>query len=160
MGHASETPHRIDCYELAPHPECGHADCVSRRAMVALTHIEADVKAAREPDRSEESRLRALLVSAGIERDAAITERDKLQAFKDWVHAYLDGVGVPHHPPGTHGAAGCRIGDRMDWLMADHNRLLTALKKASEELNEHTMDYQHRTRDSVVRLVDAAIDGR
>lgn len=43
---------------------------------------------------------------------------DKLQAFKDWVHAYLDQHDVPHHPPGSHGAAGCRIGDRMDWLMA------------------------------------------
>lgn len=45
-------------------------------------------------------------------------QRDKLQAFKDWVHSYLDAHGVPHHPPGTHGAEGCRIGDRMDWLMA------------------------------------------
>lgn len=45
-------------------------------------------------------------------------QRDKLQAFKDWVHAYLDSHGVPHHPPGPHGAEGCRIGDRMDWLMA------------------------------------------
>lgn len=45
------------------------------------------------------------------------TDRDKLQAFKDWVHAYLDEHGVPHHPPGPHGAEGCRIGDRMDWLM-------------------------------------------
>lgn len=44
-------------------------------------------------------------------------ERDKLQAFKDWVHTYLDAHGVPHHPPGIHGAEGCRIGDRMDWLM-------------------------------------------
>jgi hypothetical protein len=42
----------------------------------------------------------------------------KLQAFKDWVHGYLDAHGVPHHPPGPHGAEGCRIGDRMDWLMA------------------------------------------
>lgn len=40
----------------------------------------------------------------------------KLQRFKDWVHAYLDTAGVPHHPPGIHGAEGCRIGDRMDWL--------------------------------------------
>lgn len=48
---------------------------------------------------------------------AAEAERDKLQAFKDWVHGYLDTRGVPHHPPGTHGAEGCRIGDRMDWLM-------------------------------------------
>lgn len=41
----------------------------------------------------------------------------KLQAFKDWVHSYLDTKGVPHHPHGPHGAEGCRIGDRMDWLM-------------------------------------------
>lgn len=46
------------------------------------------------------------------------TENAKLQRFKDWVHAYLDAHGVPHHPPGVHGAEGCRIGDRMDWLMA------------------------------------------
>lgn len=48
---------------------------------------------------------------------ALLAEVDRLQAFKTWVHAYLDSQGVPHHPPGTHGAAGCRIGDRMDWLM-------------------------------------------
>ena len=45
-------------------------------------------------------------------------ERSALKAFKEGVHKYLDDHGVPHHPPGTHGAAGCRIGDRMDWLMA------------------------------------------
>lgn len=44
--------------------------------------------------------------------------RGKLQAFKDWVHAYLDSKGVPEAPPGTHGAEGCRIGDRMDWVFA------------------------------------------
>jgi hypothetical protein len=43
-------------------------------------------------------------------------EIERLQAFKDWVHDYLDAHGVPHHPPGTHGAEGCRIGDRMDWV--------------------------------------------
>lgn len=53
----------------------------------------------------------------------AADERDKLQAFKLWVHSYLDAQGVPHHPPGPHGAEGCRIGDRMDWLM---DRLRTA----------------------------------
>ncbi len=43
---------------------------------------------------------------------------EKAEAFKAWVHLYLDGQGVPHHPPGIHGSEGCRIGDRMDWLMA------------------------------------------
>jgi hypothetical protein len=45
-------------------------------------------------------------------------ERDKLKAFKAWTHDYLDKQGVPHHPPGPHGAEGCRIGDRMDWFVA------------------------------------------
>lgn len=40
------------------------------------------------------------------------------EAFKQWVHDYLDAQCVPYHPPGIHGAEGCRIGDRMDWLMA------------------------------------------
>ncbi len=71
----------------------------------------------------------------------------KLQAFKDWVHAYLDTHGVPHHPPGPHGAEGCRIGDRMDWLMgqqaelraidermcADYSTMVEQLAEASAE---------------------------
>lgn len=44
---------------------------------------------------------------------------DKLQAFKDWVHNYLDAQDVPKEfPDGTHTKCGCRIGDRMDWLVA------------------------------------------
>ncbi len=56
------------------------------------------------------------IVGRVMQLEAAVA---KLQAFKDWVHGYLDSHGVPHHPPGTHGAEGCRIGDRMDWLMAE-----------------------------------------
>ncbi len=52
------------------------------------------------------------------ENKALRAERDRLQAFKTWVHTYLDTHCVPHHPPGTHGEHGCRIGDRMDWVMA------------------------------------------
>ena len=60
-----------------------------------------------------------------LERQLAemTAERDKLQAFKNFVHGYLDNLGVPHHPPGIHGAEGCRIGDRMDWLVAERDRL-------------------------------------
>lgn len=54
--------------------------------------------------------------SLTAELDAVQKERDALQRFKSWVHNYLDQHDVPHHPPGTHGAEGCRIGDRMDWL--------------------------------------------
>lgn len=53
------------------------------------------------------------------ERDAAIQRADKLQKFKDLVHDYFDSKGVPHHPPGTHGEHGCRIGDRLDWVWAN-----------------------------------------
>lgn len=50
--------------------------------------------------------------------DRLFAEAEKLQAFKDWVHKYLDDHGVPASPPGPHGAEGCRIGDRLDWLFA------------------------------------------
>lgn len=41
-------------------------------------------------------------------------ERNKLQAFKDYVHARLDAAGIPTHPDGPHSKEGCRIGDRLD----------------------------------------------
>lgn len=44
-------------------------------------------------------------------------ERDELQAFKYWVHAYLDMQGVPHHPPGTHVVDSASVLSRMDWLI-------------------------------------------
>lgn len=43
---------------------------------------------------------------------------DDLQRFKDWVHNCLTEHGVPEHPGGPHTAAGCRIGDRLDWVFA------------------------------------------
>lgn len=43
---------------------------------------------------------------------------EKLQAFKDWVHNYLDTLGVPKEfPDGVHTQEGCRVGDRLDWLV-------------------------------------------
>lgn len=61
-----------------------------------------------------------------------IDHAKSLQRFKDWVHQYLDAHGVPEAPPGVHGKEGCRIGDRMDWLM----KQLTDVKKDYEELKE------------------------
>ena len=63
----------------------------------------------------------------------------KLQAFKDWAHAYLDRHGVPHHPAGPHGAEGCRIGDRMDWLMAQRDELAKALEQI-EQMGHYPAD--------------------
>ena len=49
---------------------------------------------------------------------AIIAERDKLAAFKAFVHARLDEGGVPTHPDGPHSKQGCRIGDRLDLLLS------------------------------------------
>lgn len=65
----------------------------------------------------------------------------RVQAFKIWVHQYLDNHGVPAHPPGIHGAAGCRIGDRLDWLM---NKLKEAERRVSElvcDARKYVFDY-------------------
>jgi hypothetical protein len=60
--------------------------------------------------------LLKLTSTENLKLDLVTAERDKLAAFKKWVHNYLDSKGVPQHPLGVHGAEGCRIGDRMDWV--------------------------------------------
>lgn len=69
-----------------------------------------------------------------------LAERDKLQAWKDWVHQYLDTHSVPHHPPGPHGAEGRRIGDRMDWLLAERDKLAHQLQDCHTLLRDMTGD--------------------
>lgn len=83
--------------------------------------VEAVVATARQISTAEENkRLRK-------ERDQLRAELAERQKFKDWVHQYLDGRGVPHSPPGTHGEHGCRIGDRMDWVFAQLTELRAAI---------------------------------
>lgn len=53
---------------------------------------------------------------ANVER--LTREWDKLQAFKDFVHGRLDAAGVPTHPDGPHSKEGCRVGDRLDLVLA------------------------------------------
>jgi hypothetical protein len=46
-------------------------------------------------------------------------ERDALRRFKEYVHRRLDEAGVPHDPqPEINELTGCRIGCRLDWLLA------------------------------------------
>lgn len=52
------------------------------------------------------------IVQAGMQEIAA------LRRFKAYVHNRLDEVGVPTHPDGPHSAEGCRIGDRLDLILA------------------------------------------
>jgi len=49
-------------------------------------------------------------------------ERDKLAAFKAFVHRRLDEMEVPTHPDGKHSKAGCRIGDRLDIVQAERTK--------------------------------------
>jgi hypothetical protein len=47
---------------------------------------------------------------------ALTADRDKLAAFKAYVHKRLDDAGVPADPDSPHKAEGCRIGGRLDWV--------------------------------------------
>ncbi len=129
----------------------GYADGFADDIETVARHVLADALAARPgvplsptsrnvhrmtPETMKELADLVHARSAGDERAAAevervTAERDKLQRFKDWVHNYLDTHGVPHHPPGTHGAEGCRIGDRMDWLMERVNQLAEAAQPSA-----------------------------
>lgn len=61
-------------------------------------------------------------------------ERDKLQKFKEFVHAYLDQHGVPHgDPTNEHQKAGCRIGARLDLLFAQRDEAVSELKRIEYE---------------------------
>lgn len=43
---------------------------------------------------------------------------EKQEKFKEYVHARLDAAGVEQRPDGEHSKAGCRIGDRLDIVLA------------------------------------------
>ncbi len=61
----------------------------------------------------------------------------KLQAFKDWTHAWLDSHGVPKEfPDGPHSKEGCRIGDRMDWLWAEMEKLKVELANTRRAMRD------------------------
>lgn len=47
-----------------------------------------------------------------------LAERDKLAAFKVYVHRRLDEAGVPADPESPHRAEGCRVGGRLDVVLA------------------------------------------
>lgn len=84
-----------------------------------LARCDFDGKFTPEAERNSRRFIACWNAMIGIDDPQAFRDKcDALQKFKDWVHAYLDAHGVPHHPPGVHGAEGCRIGDRMDYVFA------------------------------------------
>ncbi len=56
---------------------------------------------------------------------------DKLARFKAYVHDRLDAAGVPVDPESAHKAEGCRIGGRLDWLLASHEEVKARLAQKS-----------------------------
>lgn len=85
-------------------------------------------------DRSE-SQLSETLMVAELER--LTREVAHLTAFKEYVHKRLDGMSVPTDPvPEFTASTGCRIGTRLDWIIALHAGLVTERNEWREVANE------------------------
>ncbi len=69
-------------------------------------------------DQTDQKLQRRAVVQFMLNAEMAKAERDKLQKFKDYVHGRLDAAGVPTDPDSPHKAEGCRIGGRLDILIA------------------------------------------
>lgn len=76
------------------------------------------------PERLAELRHQAATRALFSHRAALelLAEVDRLAAFKAWVHGWLDQHGVPAEiPDGPHSKEGCRVGDRLEWLLANRS---------------------------------------
>jgi hypothetical protein len=85
---------------------------------------------------------------------AAIRELEQLRAFKTYVHARLDGHGVPVDPESPHKAAGCRIGGRLDHVFAERDDL-----RAKLEASEASYQWQREHTDALDKNWAALHDG-
>ena len=73
---------------------------------------------------------------AGLRIRELEEQRDKLQAFKSFVHRRLDTAKVPTHPDGKHSKEGCRIGDRLDLVIEARDEAERKLREAGERIAE------------------------
>jgi hypothetical protein len=96
-------------------------------------------------------------VEAVVNKAAEIeAERNALQRFKDFVHRRLDEAGIPTHPDGPHSKEGCRIGDRLDLVLANFagwQPIDTAPNDATEVLvywPQHALDDEDNSTDEIV----------
>lgn len=93
--------------------------------------------------REENERLERELQQA---KDAVVIERgewelqceraEKAEAFKSYVHQRLDEAGVPTHPDGPHSKAGCRVGDRLDYLIAGVDHGVAVWSKVTKQRDQ------------------------
>lgn len=58
----------------------------------------------------------------------------KLQKFKDYVHKRLDEAGVPADPDSPHRAEGCRIGGRLDIVLAKPRKIWATEQEAFTQM--------------------------
>jgi hypothetical protein len=103
--------------------------------QIQLDQLEA--KLDREVPKTQAEKIGAVY-RRNAENLAAVALADvQLQTeahFKRYVHDRLDKAGVPEHfPGGKHTAEGCRIGDRLDWLLDREERRANAKPEHSEE---------------------------
>jgi hypothetical protein len=82
------------------------------------------------------AQLRDELAEAKHQAERAEKERDKLQAFKDYVHGRFDTAGIERDPESVHKAEGCRVGGRFDILISERNRYLKELDEALAKLQQ------------------------
>jgi hypothetical protein len=78
--------------------------------------------------------MEALILGADSSRvalAALVAKVEKLERFKAYVHERLDKAGVPTDPGGEHSKHGCRIGDRLDVLLGENERLRTEFERAT-----------------------------
>lgn len=62
--------------------------------------------------------------------------------YERYVHARLDALGVPHHPPAPRQPGDCRVGARLDWVedqLAAYAALLDSLPEDADMI-EHNSD--------------------
>ncbi|MBA4187573.1 MAG: hypothetical protein C0467_06095 [Planctomycetaceae bacterium] len=68
-----------------------------------------------------------------------LAERDKLLAFKQYVHARLDVAGVSVDPESPHKAEGCRVGGRLDEVIDERDRLRVIVSRLNKRLLRATV---------------------
>jgi hypothetical protein len=93
--------------EPAEAPKCafGTPDCFAGREGVTPISVTCETRGGQR------------FVRSPVKQEAK--PADAASAFKTYVHERLDAMGVPtHFPDGEHTKAGCRIGDRLDWVQA------------------------------------------
>ncbi|MBY0456764.1 MAG: hypothetical protein K2V38_05470 [Gemmataceae bacterium] len=84
-----------------------------------------------------------------------LAERDALRRFKGYVHGRLDAAGVPADPDSPHKAEGCRIGGRLDLVLARwaaHAELVALVEFAARMFcDPEACDYDPAARDFLAR---------